>query len=147
MRDIIQYPNCILNMKSEPIKVIDSVVHRIAQDMREIVDSSKNCLALSAVQIGEPIQLIVVKSRVGLSTYLNPTIVSLSDDIFVSSERCMSVQNGQSLNYMVIRHKEIHVKVMRLNGMIQSIKEKGQLSVVLQHEIDHLNGITIVDKK
>jgi len=106
----------------------------------KIVKSIENkALGLAASQTGLNYCLIWVKD---LGYLINPVIISHSDKKIFSLESCLSIPNK---TYTMIRYKDITVKYMNEDFIENTKQFTEQLSIVLQHEIDHLSGILISD--
>ncbi len=74
---------------------------------------------------------------------INPKIVDKSKEMIIREEACISLPN---IVGDVRRHKQIHVEFLDLEGKKQSKKYKEFNAVIIQHEIDHLDGILFIDK-
>ncbi len=111
-------------------------------DMAETM-IAKDGIGLAAPQVGENIRLIVVNTKDGVLPMINPVISSKSLAKEWDEEGCLSVPNtfGQ-----VKRHKKIRCKFISAEGEAKRIEAKGLLARVIQHEIDHLDGILFIDK-
>jgi len=141
MKSIIQYPNEILKLKAEPVNeytLIDSVI----DDMKFYLKRDGS-VGLAAPQLGESIRLIGVKYGSEIIFLLNPEIIKVSDKMFPSYEGCLSIDNGQS-QFMVKRYKIVKVKALNLQFQLVTYKGRDLFGRVLQHEIDHLDGILII---
>lgn len=111
-------------------------------DMIETMRHAKG-IGIAAPQIGKSIQLIVVERKDDPLVLVNPRITFSSRNIEEDEEGCLSVPG---IFGMVPRSKKIRVKAMTPEGKIVSLKTKGLLARILQHEIDHLNGTLIIDR-
>ena len=100
-------------------------------------------VGLAAPQIGKSIQLSVIRTGKDELVLINPEITLYSKDKKEEKEGCLSLPNKE---YKVLRAKKIHCKYYDLEGNKKRIKAKGILAQVIQHEIDHLNGILICDR-
>lgn len=144
IRDVIKIPNPMLAQKSEEVKIIDKSVKKLVKDMFETMKKNDG-IGLAAVQIGVLKRIIVIEiEKEGVKTELiNPKILSYSSSKSSMEEGCLSVPNGY---YNVERPTEIVVEFTNLKNEVQKIEASGIFARCIQHEIDHLNGITIVDK-
>lgn len=145
---ILKYPREILRQKAEEIKDIESPeIKELILDMLETLDAV-NGLGLAAPQVGKSIRLCIVKNDrdPGSKTYilLNPKIKSKSWRKKIEEEGCLSFPE----KFIPIK-RSVSVKVFALDkdGRKISIKASGLLARAFQHEIDHLDGILIIDKK
>lgn len=144
IRDVIKVPNPMLAQKSEEVKIIDKSIKKLVKDMFETMKKN-NGIGLAAVQIGVLKRIIVIEiEQEDIKTELiNPKILSYSSSKSTMEEGCLSVPNGY---YDVERPNEIVVEFTNLKNKVQKIEASGLFARCIQHEIDHLNGITIVDK-
>ncbi len=140
---IVEYPNEILRKISEEIKDPTSVeIKQLILDMIQTLRSN-NGLGLAAPQIGKNLRICIIEIENELFVLINPEIKTLSKEKIPSEEGCLSIPN-KFLN--IQRHKRVKVKATDLNGKKQIIRARGLLARAIQHEIDHLNGVLIVDR-
>ena len=144
---ILTFPNPILFKKSKKITIIDDEIKGLARDMAETLASygSEHEIgaALAAIQVGVPVRMTVIRNDDGtFSALINPEIVKSTDGYFEDIEGCMSVPQKYG---KVKRYKKIKVRGKDLYGKKIEIKAEGLLARILQHEIDHLDGILFVD--
>ncbi len=150
MLNIITIPNPILKQKSLPIEKIDTDVKNLISGMREIMLSSSHCVGIAAVQVGVLSRLILVDVSLnpkphhnnGLLVMINPKITYMSGKL-KSREGCLSVPNFTG---NVIRKNKIEVEYTDIDGNLQKLKTHGFESIVIQHEIDHLDGFVFLDR-
>lgn len=142
--DVIQQPNPILKQKTVKITKITAEIKKLAANMVETLYAAHG-LGLAAPQISQPIQMIafdVSEDRDQPCVLINPEIVSHSKTKIKKIEGCLSCRGYEGL---VNRYEKITVKGLSIDGKAVTMKTEGLLARVLQHEIDHLNGIMIVD--
>jgi peptide deformylase len=132
----------ILRQISKEIKEVTPEVKKYALDMIETMKNS-NGVGLAAPQIGCNIRLIVIEYKKNSITMINPIIQKKSILENVSEEGCLSIP-GTFGN--VKRHTNIVVEMTDLSGNKQTIKAKGMFARIIQHEIDHLDGVLFTDK-
>lgn len=119
---------------------LNSLINRMVA-----VINDTNANGLAAVQIDVDKAMVIYRNKVGaLIALCNPTIISRSGKVKSYGEGCLSVP-GQRMD--VRRSKMITVEAKTPDGEDVTIKEKGFPAIILQHEIDHVNGITIIDKR
>jgi len=146
---IVEIPNPILAEKSKPVQVVDDNVRKIMDSMLATMYKC-NGVGLAAVQVGILKRIVVIdigddpNNNVKMPLYMvNPEIISSSDEKNEFEEGCLSVPEAR---YKVDRPKVVTVRFLDYNGVPQEITASGGiLSVCLQHEIDHLNGILFID--
>lgn len=142
---IITHPNKILRKKSEEIetdRINTKEFGQLAQDMTKTM-LEKDGIGLSAPQVGKNIRLIVVNTKDGVLVMFNPRITKKSWLKQLGQEGCLSVPNTFG---SVKRCKKILCYFFDRKGDRQKIKAEGLLARVIQHEIDHLNGVLFIDK-
>lgn len=145
--DILVYPAPELKRKSLPVEKLGEDLERLLDDMTETLRDADG-VGLAAPQVGRNIRALVVDVPLPESEerefyeLINPEIVS-SRGFQVGEEGCLSVPGF----FADVRRKN-HVRVSALNrkGERFTIDAEGMLSRVLQHEIDHLDGILFFDR-
>jgi peptide deformylase len=145
IRTILTYPNPLLREKAHPVGTFDTALKQLVDDMAETMYDAPG-IGLAAIQIGDRSQLIVVdvskeKGERAFIPLVNPRIVS-SEGHQIDEEGCLSVPEITS---NVKRFKKIIVAYQDINGEAAEITADARFAVVLQHEIDHLNGILFID--
>ena len=152
--DIIALPNPHLRQKSAKIHVITPEVEQLSDEMIAAAldweDSRPHEIsaALAAVQVDRLERVVIVrgdfddKKTREFTTLINPEIVKYEGDIVADYEGCLSVQHVYG---KVPRHSKIRVKALDLEGNEIRFKAEGFLARVIQHEIDHTNGIVFID--
>lgn len=153
-KDIITLPHASLRAKSSRVHVITEETKQLVQDMKDAAldweDSRPHeiAVALAAVQIDRLERVVIVRSDFdnkndrSFTTLINPEIVKYEDGLITDHEGCLSVRNVYGA---VPRYKKIRLKALDENGTEVRVKAEGFLARVLQHEIDHTNGICFVD--
>lgn len=147
MLEIITHPDPVLINKTKPVDLVDTGVKQLIAQMRETMREA-NGIGLAANQIGQPIQLAVIGNShpngdaIPFTVIINPKIISASRDVTIESEGCLSLPK---IFVKVPRSKSISIKAQDENDNVQTIQAEGLFSRVIQHEIDHLNGILITD--
>ena len=144
--DILKFPDPMLKGKARPITRIDDDIRQLARDMAQTMYSAPG-VGLAAPQVGRPVRLIVVDVMSGqnggdLRTLINPEIVR-SEGETVFEEGCLSVPDVRE---EITRAGSVTVKALDLDGNEVSIEAEDLFAIVLQHEIDHLNGILFIDR-
>ena len=143
------YPEKILAQKCEKVDVVDDKIRHLLDDMLETMYEDKG-VGLAAPQIGVSKRIIVVDDKTteegkgeNPMYMVNPEIIEKSDEMILFNEGCLSVP-GQCAE--VERYQRIKVKYLDYNGKEQVIEAEDYLAVILQHEIDHLDGILYLDR-
>jgi peptide deformylase len=146
IKPLIILPDPLLRQISAPIERVDADVRRLADDMLETMYDAPG-IGLAAVQIGVPRRLLVIDvSREGEDkkpqVFINPQIVSSSDERSVYEEGCLSIPDYYA---EVERPALVTVNYVDREGKDQTVLADGLLATCLQHEIDHLNGVLFID--
>ena len=133
----------ILKKKSRDVEIIDEKLQTLIDDMIETMHKY-NGVGLAAVQIGILKRVIVIDlyDEKGPIKLVNPVIIKEKGEQEVE-EGCLSFPNKYA---KMIRPKEVTVEALDENGKKIKINAKDLLAQALCHEIDHLNGITFVEK-
>ncbi|WP_136799133.1 peptide deformylase [Desulfosediminicola ganghwensis] len=146
IRKIYQYPEPVLRQETRPIEQFDDELKKLVEDMAETMYDAPG-IGLAAPQIGESRKLIVVdisQDREEGQEYMamvNPEIIA-HEGHQLDEEGCLSVPE---LTSKVKRFKKITVAYQDLEGNKLEVETEDRFAVVLQHEIDHLNGILFID--
>lgn len=141
-------PDPRLKICSEAVTEVNDDIRKLVDDMVETMYAS-NGIGLAAVQVGVHKRVLVMDinppAQDGSSkpvVIINPEIISSSPDINVYEEGCLSFP-GQYAE--VKRPTKVTVRFLDYDGKSQQIEADGLLATCIQHEIDHLNGVTFVD--
>jgi peptide deformylase len=140
--EIIRYPNPILRKKCKAVKKVDARTRKLIDDMIETLHAAPG-IGLAAPQIGENIRLIVVDIGEGAFAMVNPKIKEKSKAHQTFDEGCLCLPG---IVGPVSRSSRITVEGLDRNGEKFTIEAEGLLATVLQHEIDHLEGIVFLDR-
>lgn len=144
---IKKLPDGVLREHAREITEINEELQRLIDDMAETMYAAPG-LGLAANQVGVLHRLIVfdVAHRDGgardLKVLINPCITKAEGE-YVHDEGCLSVADFSA---QVRRHARVTVKGLDREGKSISITGEGLLAVVLQHEVDHLDGILFIDR-
>lgn len=142
---IVLNPNPILLQKTTEVSeaiIGQSAIQELIQDMYETMKNAKG-IGLAAPQIGKNLRLTVIDAGDGEQIFINPHVVSRSFSQVNFEEGCLSIPGVYG---WVKRPEKVTVKYRDQNGQPQRKKFEGLLARVLQHEIDHLDGILFIDK-
>jgi peptide deformylase len=146
IRTILTYPDTVLREPAEPVANIDGRVQQLIDDMADTMYHAPG-IGLASNQVGEPWRIIVFDTSAKEGprdpiVIINPEIVEAEGDI-VSEEGCLSV-----IDYSadVKRSNCVTVRGIDREGNPITIDREGLPAIVLQHEIDHLNGILFIHR-
>jgi len=150
-RDIITTPNPILKEKTEKVLSFDSALKNQIKEMIETL-KREGGVGLAANQIGYKNQVIAIELQqnkehseiesIPLEIYINPEIVEFSKEKENFEEGCLSVPK---IEFEISRPSTLKIKYEDIKGRKIKKAPKGLLARILQHEIDHLNGIIFVE--
>ena len=146
LRHIITLPDPKLRLISKPIERVDDSVRKLLDDMVQTMHEAPG-IGLAAIQIAEPLRLVVVDLAKKDEPpqplqFINPEIVWSADDRSVYEEGCLSIPEYYE---EVERPASVRTRFVDRDGKQQEILAEGLLATVLQHEIDHLDGVLFID--
>ena len=146
---IVLSPDPRLRQECAPIEEITPEIERLVAHMKDEMFENAGC-GLAAPQVGELIQLVIIDvdytSREDYDPYvlINPTIIEQSDHLVPYSEGCLSIPG---INCEIRRPDRVVVEAYDLDANLMRYEAEGDLMCVcLQHEIDHLHGITMFER-
>jgi len=142
MLGIITKGNPVLRQKAEPVDRITKAVRKFLNDMGETMYNADGC-GLAAPQVNESKRLVVLDAGDGLVKLVNPSITELSDEKEIEVEGCLSIPGVRGY---VPRSVYVQVEALDEKGKPVRINATGLLARILQHEIDHLNGVLFTDR-
>ena len=145
---IYTFPEPILRRKTSAVTVFDQELAVTAESMLETMYVSSG-IGLAAIQTGILKRIIVIDLKSGEEdvslrephVFINPEIVKQSGTT-VSEEGCLSVIEFRG---EIQRAEKIIVEYQDVTGKIQEMAAEDMMSICLQHEIDHLNGVLFID--
>jgi len=155
---ICTYGNPVLRQKAVEVMNINDDIRALAKDMFETMYKEAG-LGLAAEQVGRTERLFIVdipadsdigddgqRDNPGVEmpmTFINPKITGHTDDVQVGQEGCLSFPE---IFASVERWYEVDAQYTDLDGIPQTIHAKGLLARAIQHELDHLDGVLLVDR-
>lgn len=132
----------VLHQRTKKIKdPLDSDLLELANEMAEVMHA-KNGVGLAAPQIGIGKRICVIEEGGVRYVLINPSITKYSKETVVMEEGCLSVPGKF---FPIERPAEVNATFTTLEGKRAKLRASGLLARALQHEIDHLNGIIILD--
>ena len=142
---ILTYPDTVLLEPAEPVTNIDGKLQQLIDDMADTMYHAPG-IGLASNQVGEPRRVILFDTSAkdepnDLIVVINPEIIE-ADGVVVSEEGCLSV-----IDYSadVKRSQRVTVQGVDREGNPITLTREGLPAIVLQHEIDHLNGILFIN--
>ena len=144
--EILTYPNNFLSNPTKPLKNIDGKVQEMINKMATTMYEAPG-VGLAAIQVGWDKSLLIYDiaprdEKRELNVIINPKIITSEGEIISEDEGCLSVPEFRS---DVKRAGRILVEGIDREGDPLRIDAEGVLAIVLQHEIDHLNGTLFID--
>jgi len=159
MIKIIQKGNKILRSPAKEIPMADIKgvnIQAIIKTLKRVIAENEEAVAVAAPQIGKSLKIFVVsgyvfspenkekkKNDYGYLVFINPKILKKSRQQKILTEGCLSTANVYGT---IKRSEKIKIEAYDENGKKFTKSGKGLFSQVIQHEIDHLDGILFSDK-
>jgi len=146
---IVEYPNKKLKEKSKVVEKFDEKLHDLLDSMYPIMMNT-NGIGLAAIQVSHAVQALILnipdendeQNKENLIEMINPVITSQEGET-TYQEGCLSVPTFyEDIN----RSESLSVNYQDRDGNTKTLEANGLLSIAIQHEIDHLNGILFIDK-
>jgi peptide deformylase len=143
---IIVLPDKRLRLVSEPVARIDAEVKQLVADMFETMYEAPG-VGLAAIQVGVPKRIVTVDATRGEEekqpiALINPEIVWSSEEKIAHEEGCLSIPEFLD---EVERAERVRVRFLDLDGKEHELEADGLLARVVQHEVDHINGVLFID--
>jgi len=140
---IRQYPDPVLREPGAPVAAVDESVRQLARDLAETMYAAPG-IGLAAPQVGVQRRVVVyrISEEDELRTLVNPTIAE-SSGTQTDDEGCLSIPG---LAYPVTRAQRVRVRALSLDGAELDYEAEDLEARVIQHELDHLDGILFIDR-
>lgn len=141
---LTHYPADVLARPASPVEKIDDNISQLIEKMIDIMLKNKG-VGLAAPQAGVPLRLFIISldgDRNAVKVYINPTVTPIGDLDDVE-EGCLSVPG---IYTKIRRYKKCKVTATNLDGTKFKEEVEGLYARALQHENDHINGVTIVSR-
>jgi peptide deformylase len=141
-------PDPRLKIKASPVGIVDDTIRSLMSDMLETMYANDG-MGLAATQVGVDKRVVVIDLNAGnddlepeVMKLADPEVLWTSDETRLEFESCISVPNQQGA---VERSARVKVRYLDESNVQKKIEADGLLSVCIQHEIDHLDGILYID--
>jgi peptide deformylase len=146
MRLVRQFPDAALRTPAETVEDVDDEIRKLAERMADIMERSHG-VGLAAPQMGIMLRVLVYRlsSEDEARVLVNPELTEVSDDTDVDTEGCLSLLGGE-LQIPVERSLKLALSGLDAQGQPVRVEAEGFEARVLQHEVDHLNGVLIIDR-
>lgn len=144
---ILKYPHPILRVPCQPVTLFDEALSQLVANMVETMYDGPGAVGLSAPQVGQSVRVFVMDvtaktSRNELKIFINPEIVQASRNK-VMREGCLSFPEYLA---NVKRATKLTVRAQDVTGQWQEWELYALEAVCVQHEIDHLDGVLMIDR-
>jgi peptide deformylase len=143
VRKILTLEHPVLRAKAKKVSRFDTHIEKLVSDMWETMRSAEG-VGLAGPQIGESLRVLVAEYKDEHVALINPEILKRSDEILLGTEGCLSIPGFVGED--VPRSAAVTVKGRDPKGKEIRVKAEGWFARVLQHEIDHLDGILFIDR-
>ena len=146
IRTILHYPDPRLRQKAQPVTTVTPEIAKLIDDMAETMYAAPG-VGLAATQIGEPHRVFIVDIAAedepsNLMVFINPEIVK-TDGSQTEAEGCLSFPG---VTEDIKRAAKVSVRAMDRSGKQFELEAEGLLAVAVQHELDHLDGVLMIDR-
>lgn len=140
-KKILTWPDPVLKRPARPARPGDPETEAAVAALREAFDPER-ALGLAAPQLGYPVRAIIVRLGDETKVLLNPEVVERSQELQVDSEACLSLPGVEA---EVPRARWVRLRALDEEGREVEVEAEGLEARLLQHEIDHLDGLLYVD--
>jgi peptide deformylase len=146
LRLVRQFPDPALRNAATAVAEVDDEVQRLAERMVDVMERAHG-VGLAAPQLGILRRILVYRAGEDddAKVLINPELVERSDETEVATEGCLSLLGGE-LQVPVARHLRVRVAGRDASGEPVDLAAEGFEARVIQHEIDHLDGVLIFDR-
>ncbi|UQA56068.1 peptide deformylase [Polyangium aurulentum] len=146
IRTILHYPDPRLRQKAVPVERVTPEIVKLIDDMAETMYAAPG-VGLAATQIGETHRIFIVDTAAedepsNLMVFVNPEITN-TEGSCVGPEGCLSFPG---VNEDIKRAERVRVRALDRNGQTFELEADGLLSIAIQHELDHLDGVLMIDR-
>jgi len=145
-RLVRQFPDPVLKNPASDVAEVDDEVRRLIDRMTDVM-STAHGVGLAAPQIGVSRRVLIYRGseEEGVRVLVNPALVERSEETEVDTEGCLSLLGGD-LSVPIERHVRVRVAGLDGEGQPLEIEAEGLEARIIQHEVDHLDGVLITDR-
>ena len=145
-RSIVLFPAPVLRRRAAEVAAVDQEIRDLVEDMFRVMKEEDGA-GLAAPQVGESLRIFVVAARPDdqepARAYLNPVIEAMQGDLVPWNEGCLSLPG---IRGDIRRPPAVTLRWTELDGTTQVRTDDAMLARIWQHELDHLDGVLIVDR-
>jgi peptide deformylase len=141
---VTRYPEKVLTKKAKPVEEINDDIRKLVEKMTDLMIAHKG-IGFAAPQAGVPLRLFIISldgTKENVRVYINPTITTRGG-LEAIEEGCLSIPQVYT---KIKRHTQAIVIATDLDGREFTEQAEGLYARALQHEFDHIEGITIADR-
>jgi peptide deformylase len=151
VRKILEAKDPFLRQVAKPVGTLDKKVMDIVKDLKDtlIIQKDPEGVGLAAPQIGKSLRIFYVNHKGASEVFINPEIISTTPPAKKSPEKEKIMEGCLSLPHYygpLIRGSSVTLKYMGEDGVKKVKTIRGFLAQIIQHEVDHLNGVLFVDR-
>lgn len=144
---ILTYPDKFLAQPTAPVTEVTDELREIIENMADTMYKAPG-IGLAANQVGIGLRFLIADptgdpEKREFMVFINPEIVGMTGEVVSEEEGCLSVPDFRA---DVKRAEKVVVNYLDLDMKPQTLETDGMLAIILQHEIDHLNGILFIDR-
>lgn len=143
--ELTRYPASVLGRAARPVEQIDDGIRALVDRMADIMIANKG-VGLAGPQAGVGLRIFIISltgTKKDVRAYINPTVTPTSDDFDANEEGCLSIPGVYT---KVRRYRTCSVTATDLDGRQFTEDADGLYARALQHEYDHIEGMTIADR-
>lgn len=147
MRALVLHPDPVLRRRAEPVGAIDGRIRDLAEQMIHIMHEEDG-YGLAAPQVGESLRIFVTQREddeegQGGVVYVNPRFIRIEGTLEAEEEGCLSLPD---IRGSVRRQPTVEIEATDLEGRIFRMESSELMARCWQHEMDHLDGVLIIDR-
>lgn len=144
LRLIRQYPDPALRVRANAVAAVDDELRDLVDRMADVMERAHGA-GLAAPQIGVLRRVLIYRVGEQLRTLVNPELADMSEEQASEPEGCLSLLGGE-LQVPVARHLRVLVRGLDRDGSALEFEAEGMEARVIQHEVDHLDGVLMIDR-
>jgi peptide deformylase len=144
LAQVRQYPDPVLRMQAREVEALDESVAALVERMSRLMEEARG-VGLAAPQLGILRRILVYQAAEEVSALVNPRLVSSTDERTVEEEGCLSL-GAATIVVEVERPLGVTIEATTPVGEPIRIEAEGLEARVLQHELDHLDGVLTIDR-